>query len=103
MRIRVRLNTTNAVLRTQKSTRNVRFTTQIRNATPNTAIMAVPIVVALAMSHISSQRLVSRFEAYRPNTLKMMCQITRKLTNKIRFPSFTRSSKNSASVNLPTR
>src|SRR5665811_1533438 len=32
-----------------------------------------------------------------------MCQISRKLTNRIKFPSFTFSSKNSAKVNLPTR
>src|SRR5271165_355620 len=55
------------------------------------------------MSQISSRRLASRFETYSPNRVKTKCQISRKLTNSTKFPSFTRISKNSAKLKLPTR
>src|SRR5271165_340999 len=55
------------------------------------------------MSQISSRRLASRFETYSPNKLKRKCQISRKLTNSTKFPSFTRISRNSAKLKLPTR
>src|SRR5580658_5375894 len=66
-------------------------------------MITVPRVVAPQMSRTSSHRLDRRLDRYSPNTLNKICQIRRKLTNKTRLPSFTRISKNSAKVSLPTR
>src|ERR1700691_1961618 len=99
----MRLKITELVVSTQNNSKKIRVTTQMRNVRAAPAITRVPRVVAPQISRISSHRLDKRIDRYRPNTVNKKCQTSRKIQNNSKLASFTRISKNSAKLNLPTR
>src|ERR1700683_4303883 len=99
----MRLKITRLVVSTQNKSKKTRLTTQMRNVRAAAAMTMVPRVVAPQISRTSSHRLHKRIDRYRPNTVNKKCQTSRKMQKSSKLASFTRISKNSAKLNLPTR